>query len=249
MSDQTELAVVRQEPAAVAQAEPSLGQMMQAIIQSGVTKENAEVLKTFAELQERAEDRSAKREFFKAFAQMQAKIPTIKATKEVPNKDGSLRYTYAPFEEIDEQARPICLEFGFSYSFAEAQADPGKIKKVCILCHIGGHSRENSYTVAIGNGPPDTSASQKDGSAHTFAKRGALCDALCIRVKGQDNDARLEGGTITKDQAADLRTRVQATGSDEADFLKYATAKTFEQIPSGKYAMLDRALRKKESTK
>lgn len=245
MSDQSELAVVRQEAMPI---EPTRGQIMMAIAKSGVTKDNAEAMRVLAELQYRDEDRRAEMEFNKAFVLMQAEIPKIRATKPVPNDDGSTRYAYAPFEEIDKQARPICQKFGFSYSFCEGQSEAGKVTKVITLFHIGGHKRSNSYSVRIGAGPPKTSDSQKDGSAHTYAKRGALCDCLAIVVEGLDNDARIEGSPITKDQAAELRKRVQSTGSDEADFLKYAGAKTYEEIASSKLGILDRALKKKENT-
>lgn len=248
MSDQAELAVVRQEAAEVAVAEPSRGQIMLAIAKSGVTKENAEAFKILAELQYKDEDRNAEKDFNRAFVLMQAEIPKIKATKPVPNDDGSTRYTYATFEEVDKQARPICQKFGFSYSFSEGQSEQGKVTKICTLFHIGGHKRSNPYSVRIGAGPPKTSDSQKDGSAHSYAKRGALCDCLAIVVEGMDNDARIEGSPITRNQAADLRKRVQATGSDEVDFLKYAGAKSYEEIASSKLGLLDRALKKKENT-
>jgi len=227
-------------------AAPTVAHMLQAVLDRGVTAENVAAVDKLCLLLERMQEKEAERQFAEAFVKLQSEIPRIQATKSVPNKDGSVRYTFAPFEEVDAQARPICLRNGFSYSFAEGESGPGKLTKIFRLQHVGGHSRSNNYSVRIGHGPPGCSESQADGAAHSYCKRGAMCDGLCIVVKGQDNDARIEGGTITADQATSLRDRVRATASNETAFLKFAGADSFETISATKYAMLDQNLRRKE---
>ena len=113
--------------------------------------------------------------------------------------------------------------------------------------HRGGHERSNPYSVRIGSGPPGCSESQADGSAHSYAKRGALCDALNIVVHGIDNDARMEGGKVTAEQAEELERRAQLTNSNIAAFLKLAGATKFAEIPATKYDLLDDMLKRKES--
>lgn len=225
---------------------PSVGEMLQGVIASGVTKENVEAIKEMVGLYERMQDREAEKEFAKAFVELQKEIPQVQATKGVPNNDGSIRYKFAPFEEIDYQVRAMCLRHGFTYHFSEGESKDGKLTKICTLQHTGGHKRSNPFSVRIGKGPPGCSESQADGSAHSYAKRGALCDALCIVVSHQDDDARNEGGTITPEQAEELARRVAETNSNRAAFLKLAGANDFASIPALKYDVLDQLLTRKE---
>lgn len=248
------LTVVHSQPLAAPMAPMSplaldIGALIKAVVDKGVTGENVEAMKSLVGLYEHMEDRNAEREYNTAFAQLMKEMPKVQATKAVPNDDGTTRYVYAPFEEIDEQLRPIAMRYGFTYSFKEGDSKPGSICKICVVRHIGGHKEENPYSCRIGAGPPKTTDSQKDGSAHTYAKRGALCDAFNIVVMGQDDDARDEGDNISADQAKRLKERVKATGSNEARFLKFAGAETFEQIKTSRYAELDELLHQREDTK
>ncbi len=228
---------------------PSPADMMQAMIDKGVTQENVAAFTELVKLSEHMEDRNAKREFATDFMAMQAELPKVQATKIIPDRNGAMRSSFAPFEEIDSQLKPIALRFGFTYSFSEGAFQQGKITKICTVLHRGGHERSNPFSVRIGQGPPGCSESQADGSAHSYAKRGALCDAFNIVVHGIDNDARMEGNVntpVSSNQAAELERRVKETNSITPAFLKLAGAKSFAEIPAVKYDMLDQLLRKKE---
>lgn len=233
---------------------PNLAGMMQMVLEKGLTQENAaafgELVKVFERMEDRRLERAAEQAFNQAFVLMQAEIPTVQATKPVFDKQGGIKYKIADFEDIDEQARPILQRHGFTVSFSEGEThQAGKITKVCWLRHVGGWKQSNPYTVRIGSGPPGATESQADGSAHSYAKRGALCDALNIIIGHQDEDARGEGGLITPEQAASLRKRVLDTASDEKAFLKFADAATYAAIPAAKYAILDEKLRTREDTR
>lgn len=244
------MAVHRQQELGVAKIAPTVAEMFQAVIEKGVTSENVSAVKEMAQLLREERVFDAEKQFATAFVELQKEMPKVQATEVINGKDGKMRSSFAPFEVIDSQARPICIAHGFTYTFSEAPSQPGKVTKVCILQHIGGHKREVPYSVRIGSGPPGCSESQSDGSAHSYAKRGALCDALNIVVKGIDRDAdpRDEGGFITPEQAKSLQKRVMDTGSDAKAFLKFAQAETFEQIHANRYAELDSNLRRKEKT-
>lgn len=245
----TELELVHNQPGSLAPSQkpsPSPLDMLQAMVQRGVTTENAAAFEQLVKLSEHMEDRQAEKEFAAAFKALQSEMTRVKATKPVPNNDGSVRYNFAPYEEIMEQVRPLLEKHGFTVSFSTDFAE-GRLIKSCTLQHVGGHSKVNKFAVRIGSGPPKASEAQADGAASTYAKRFALCDALNI-VCEKDSDARAEGGVISKAQADDLRRRVRETASNEADFLKFAGAATFEQIMEGRYATLDAALRRKEKT-
>lgn len=246
----SELELQAKKPMEITRPAPTAGDMLEVIlaaIKSGeVTAEKVAAMDGAMKLCERMQDKESEKEFARAFTELMREMPKVQATKAIPSRDGTMRSSFAPFEEIDAQARPLCLNHGFTYSFSEGEFNQGRITKICTLQHVGGHNRSNPYTVRIGSGPPGCSESQADGAAHSYAKRGALCDALNIVVHGIDNDARLEGGKISTEQADELERRVALTNSNREAFLKLAGAKTWAEIPSGKYDILDELLRRKE---
>lgn len=220
--------------------------MMKAVLDRGVTAENASALEKLVGLCERMQDRESERAFAAAFKALQSEMKGVKAMKPVPNNDGTTRYKFAPYEDIMAQVRPMLEKHGFTVTFSTDFGD-GRLIKSCTLQHIGGHSKTNKFAVRIGSGPPKATETQADGAASTYAKRFALCDCLNILIE-TDSDARAEGAAISKDQAEDLRRRVRESASDEAAFLKFAGAATFETIAEGRYSSLDAALRRKERT-
>lgn len=228
----------------VVRPEPTVAEILQGVVKGGVTVENVAAVKEVVALYERMEDKKAERQFATDFNALQSEIKSVKATKPVPNNDGSVRYKYAPFEEIMEQVRPMLEKHHFTVTFSTDYLE-GRLVKSCTLQHVGGHSKTNKFAVRIGSGPPKSNESQADGAASTYAKRFALCDALNIVIE-TDSDARADGGAITKEQAEELERRVAETNSNKAAFLKLAGAASFGEILSGKYSMLDQMLTTKE---
>jgi hypothetical protein len=231
--------------APAAPATPIAG-MLHAVIERGITADNIAGLERLVALYEREQARDAERQFAAAFAALQGDMPAIQAVKPVPNNDGSIRYKFAPYEEIMAVVRPLLQRHGFTVSFSQTVGD-GRISQACILQHVGGHSRTNSFAVRIGKGPPGSSEAQGDGAASTYAKRHALCNALNITVDADTDgaDARIQGAPLAHDRAIYLRELVRETKSNEALFLKFAGAATFDEIASSRYDDLVRALNKK----
>jgi hypothetical protein len=241
-----ELALTAAQPMDVARTAPSVADMLHSVIQGGVTTENAAALEKLVDLYERMEARNAEKVFAQAFVALQSEVKGIKASKPVPNNDGSVRYRFAPYEEIMEKVAPILQRHGFTVTFSTDFAE-GRLIKSCTLQHTGGHSRTTKFAVRIGSGPPKATECQADGAASTYAKRFALCDALNIVIETDtDGNARIEGGPVSPDQADELERRVKLTNSDVAAFLKFAGAKSFAEIPSSAYERLDAQLRRKE---
>jgi hypothetical protein len=222
--------------------------MLQAVVAKGVSAENVAAVEAIVKLYERMEERSSEKEFAQAFVQLQGEMPKVQATKPVPNKDGSVRFRFAPFEDLMAQVGPILQRHGFTVSFS-SRVDGNRIISTCTLQHHGGHKRSNDFAVRIGSGPPAASEAQSDGAAATYAKRFALTESLNIVVAHLDSDARLEGGMITSDQAEELARRVAETNSNRAAFLKLAGAKDFTSIAVAKYDILDEMLASKERRK
>jgi hypothetical protein len=228
-------------PQTLAVAGPSVDSMIMAGIDKGITPDGLEKL---CKLKMMMDAEQGRKDFFSAFAALQAEMPRVIAMKAVMNKadkGGGVRYTFAPFEDIMDTVGPYLKKYGFGVSFTTGDAPQGKICAICKLRHISGHSEENQFSVRIGGGPQGTSEAQADGAAKTYAKRGALCDALNIVVES-DTDARLEGGFISAEDVQAIRSRVQRSGFDQTKFLKVAGSETFEGIRTGKLAVLHNML-------
>ena len=228
-----------------APAEPSVALMLSGFIDKGITAENVAAFAQLVALKERMDDKSAEREFASALVALQGETIRVQATKKVDEKaDGSCRYKFAPYEEIMAKVQPILTAHGFSITFdTEIAPDGSRLTSICTLTHSSGHSRSNRFAVRFGK-PPGSSDAQGDMSTKSYAKRGALCDALNISIE-HDTDARSEGTFITAKEAADLRDRVESVGADEKQFLEYANADSFEEIYSSRLAQLHAALDRK----
>ena len=233
----------------IARPQPSVADMLRAVVDKGITQENVGALEKLCDLYERMEAKNAEKEFAAAFVQLQQDIPTIMGGRPIPDRNGQVKFRYANFEDIDAIVRPICLRHGFTYAFKETGIDNGRITVTMILQHSGGHSREVPYSVRVGSGPPGASESQADVSGHSYAQRGALESGLALRIVGAREDAKMEGARIMPAMADELERRVKETNSDVAAFLKYAGATKFSEIADSKYDMLDALLTKKERTR
>jgi hypothetical protein len=238
--------LVKSEAAQISKPEPTVADMLAAVIERGVTSENVAAVGELVKLYERMEEKKAEKQFAAAFVELQKELPTINGYRPIPDKQGRTKFCYANFEDIDAIVRPYCLQNGFTYSFHESAIEAGRVTVTMTLQHSGGHSRPIPYSVRIGSGPPGASESQADVSGHTYAQRGALEAGLALRIIGRPEDARMEGGLITKEQADELERRVKETNSDRKRFLAYAGAKSYAEIRAAMYPVLDGFLSRKE---
>lgn len=232
--------------------EPSVGAMLQSFIQAGITSENVSAFETLCNLKERMEDRQASKDFAEALVDLQGETCRIPATKPVYGKDGSVRYNFAPYEEIMEKTQPLITKHGFSITF-DTEIGEGRLTSICTLTHRSGHIRQNRFAVKFST-PPGSSEAQGDMSTKSYAKRGALCDALNIVIDKDDDgqgigdNGKSIGAYVTDDQAATLRELCEATNADKPAFLRFAGgAKSFEEVAADRYDELLKILKKKEA--
>lgn len=221
---------------------PSVGQMLSAVIEKGVTAENVAAIEKLVGLYERMEVRNAEKQFAEAFVALQNDIPVIVASSVIPN-----RGKYERFEDVMRVVGPLLVKHGFTVSFSMDFRE-GRVLETCTLRHIGGHSQSNSFAVRTG-GKAD-SDTQADCKAATTAKRNALLNCLNIVIRqdallDEGADANLDGAFISAEKAGVLSDLVAATKSDAALFLKFAGADKFEEIPEARFDRLVSALRKK----
>ena len=247
MNDTTEMQLqdARREPSA-----PTPLALMQQVIAAGITPESVGVMERLVALDREMKRDAAAVEFAGAFSRLQASLKRFNPTKAVPGKDKAgneiVKYLYLPYDEIMREVQPLAEREGLSISFSTDFAE-GRIIQTCTIQHSSGHSKDYKAFVRAGAGPYGTTETQADGAAMTYAKRYALCNALNIVVERDTDgaDARKEGSPISDDQALYLRDMVKQTKSDEAAFLKYAGAASYEEIGSARFEQLSRSLNKK----
>ena len=209
----------------------------------------ADQLAVIAELVWKQEERNAKREFDDLFAQFQEACPPLIKTRrvDVVTKSGSnYDYFFAPLEEIEATIKKYLYPLGFNYSW---DSDPeGKYMVVtCILAHKNGHSRSAKFVAPMASGSPTMSEIQKHASSMTYARRQSLIAVLGISTADTDTDSLdpLMGGSVTEEQAAELRDLAEHPNVDTAAFLRWIGSEEFEDIASGQYETAKAALLRK----
>lgn len=225
-------------------SEPSIPQMLQAVVAGGVTEANVAVIEKMLAIHERMKAKESEQAFISSFHALQGDIPVIVATSIIPN-----RGKYERFEDVMRVVGPLLIRHGFSVSFSNSSHE-NRITETCTLSHISGHSRQNSFTVRVG-GKAD-SETQADCKAATTAKRNALLNALNIVIRqdayqDEEDNAMIEGGIITQAEADELRCRVMSSGANELKFLEFAGAVAFEEIKSSMLPQCREVLARREA--
>lgn len=147
-----------------------------------------ETMERLFALRKEVKAEQAKEEFVRAMSSFQSKVPVIKKTKKVLQKDGvKVRYMYAPLDSIVDQIQKPLADVGLSYTW-DVTNENKEIKATATITHHLGHSETSSFAVPIDTEGYMT-APQKYASALTFAKRYSLCNALGISTGDEDTDA------------------------------------------------------------
>lgn len=239
--------LMTQELATIPNQSPSALSLIEGVLKSEMTSDTVSVVERLVALKEREDKANAERAFARAFVQLQTETPKIQAQKIVPgNTEGSVRYKFAPYEDIMRAVRPLLSAHGFAITYDQSIADKS-VTVTCTLMHTEGHSRSNTFTCRIGAGPPKASEAQGDGAATTYAKRFALCAALGITIEQDDSDGRDEGDgtTITREQAADLRLRCEETTTDMQKFCAWLGVTSFDDIKAKDWQRADAKLKER----
>ncbi len=162
-----------------------------------------ETMQKLFDLHKQVKAENARDAFVDAMAHFQEAVPVIEKKRKVLNKDRSLRYMFAPLDEIVRQIKKPLADNGLSYTWT-VQQEEGKVKAIATVTHVFGHSQESSFEIKVDNEGFMT-APQKIASALTFAKRYALCNVLGISTADEDTDAT----DVKKDpNAISLKSRI-----------------------------------------
>lgn len=241
------MAIVKHEQASPpAQMNPV--EMIQEIVKRGVTSESVGVMKELIEMQREMQRETAKSSFSKAFAEVRRECGKIMANKVIPTNNGGVKGKFASVTEIQDQIEPLLERHGFFMTFDQQRVDGGMTRVVCRVVHRDGHEMESGFTCRE-HTSPQNSAAQNDGGTNTLAKRIAMCNMFGIRID-YETDARLEGDTITAQQAMELERRAGRVYGGDADrmarLLKYAGATAWENIREAKYRVVMAELDREE---
>src|SRR4051812_31540754 len=107
---------------------------------------SVETLERLFDLRAKVKAEAASEAFVEALGAFQQACPVIKKTKRVLNKDGKLRYQYAPLDGISEQIRQPMRTAGLSYSW-DTKHEEGHMKVTCKITHTLGHSETSMLEI------------------------------------------------------------------------------------------------------
>jgi len=149
------------------------------VLESG----NIEVLERFIALRAAEEERQAKMEFDRHFAEMRRELsPVIKS-----KKNAGTNSDYAPLEEYQATCDDTIFKHGFSYTWSEEALDQGR-KRVILHISGWGYTQTNYWDAPAYEGNRATNSLQSAGVQTTYGKRYTFASGFGIVTKGEDTD-------------------------------------------------------------
>lgn len=197
-----------------------------------------DMIEKLMNLQDRHEQKVARRAFDAAVANAKAKIKPV-----VKNRTGN-NSKYADLSAYAKEVDPILAEFGLSYRYSSRQE--GAIFITCILSHRDGHSEETTLSGGA-DATGSKNAIQAIGSTVEYLKRYTLTLALGLSASEADDDGRAAGGdeAINEKQLQEIRDKLASSGADIEAFCRYLKVEALPDIRAKDYPAALAALAKK----
>jgi len=194
-------------------------------------------LKQLMEMRDKAETQIALRAFNSAMRAAQSEMGPVSADAENPQT----RSRYATYAKLDRALRPIYTKHGFALSFDEADSPkPDHIRVLCYVSHDDGFTRTYHKDMpADGKGARGGDVMTKThatGAAASYGARYLLKGIFNVAVGEEDRDGNAPKetgpytpppGSITEEQAANIREALEAKGASENAFIQWAAGKGF----------------------
>jgi hypothetical protein len=186
----SEVAVARPEDAALAPVQDYGGGLL-SVIERAARDPSVDIdkMERLIQLQERVQAQRAKVAYDTALAELQPRLPVITERGKILNKEREVQSTYAFWEDVNEQIRPLLADAGFALSFRAGTAADGKLLVTGILKHREGH--EETCELPL---PHDSSGSknavQAVASSLSYGKRYTAFSLLNITTRGEDDDGQ-----------------------------------------------------------
>lgn len=223
----------------VQEISPPIDMLQYAISQNA----GIETIERLMALQERNQERQAKRAFDEAISAAKAEMPIIIKSQAV--SFSGTAYNYEDLADIAKAVDPILSKHGLSYRFrTSSDAKEATITMFCILSHKDGYSEENSLTAKN-----DVSGSKNPiqalGSTQTYLQRYTLKAALGLAA-AKDNDARFANNskleTLSEEQVQRIQELIERTKTDVQKFCNHAKVASIPEIPVKEFKSIERTL-------
>ena len=187
-----------------------------------------EVLTKLLDLQDREENKQARKEFNAAFAKAKKNLPVMIKNRTVgfdSKKPGSTRtsYKHADLAEIVGKVAPILAEQELWHRFETENMPNEPITVTCVVGHANGYQIENTLRAGRDESG-NKNAIQAVGSTVTYLSRYTLMSILGLAAATDDDGVASEaGGPISFEQLTELQRRI-----DESGIKKERVCKQFE---------------------
>lgn len=238
MSDST--AIVHAEPTSIQREATSILDVIARAAKDPTI--NVEKLERLLAIQERLLADQRRTAFMAALSALEAELPQIaKSGRVIVN--GQLRSKFARIEDVDTAIRPLCREHGFAFSF-DSKAAGNAFEFSCTMSHRDGHAETKTITLPADTGPGRNGV-QSVGSTTSYARRYLLSMHLNIITRDEDDDGNGGGRPVTAEQAAELRAALAEVKGNEARFLNWLAAESFEAIPAANFERARRFIEEK----
>lgn len=161
-----------------------------AIIQQVATNPAADIdkMERLMVMHQQHQDRQAKQAFDAAMSAMQKKLPVVRERGAIRDKFKNVQSTYALWEDINEELKPVLAKHGFALSFRIPRNEHG-IEVEGVLSHCDGHRETTSILL-----PADTTGSknavQAVASSVSYGKRYTAGALLNFTTTGEDDDGQ-----------------------------------------------------------
>lgn len=186
-------------------------------------------LEKLIELQERTEDKNARRAFAQAIANAKNDFGKIGKSGTVNHGQGKTSFKHETMADIEGAVKSALSRYGLSYRFNTDQTD--KITVTCIIEHKDGHREENRLS-----GAPDSSGAKNSiqaiGSTISYLQRYTLKAALGLSASEIEDDGAAAGGaiSITAEQFVQIRNLAAEKGVPETAICSYYKIASLEHM-------------------
>jgi ERF superfamily len=208
------------------------------IVQAALKSGNVEMYREAVALFKELEGMAARKAFDNAMAD--AVFPIVKKNREVDftSSKGRTHYKFEDLAEVLRTVVPVLAENGLSHRFRVTSNVNEPVTVTCIISHRDGYFEETTLCAGrddSGNKNPI----QQVGSTITYLQRMTLKAALGLAASEDDDGRSSEAakvepgdyeppaGSITQEQADNIRDALEAKGASRAAFLQWATGQKF----------------------
>lgn len=214
------------------------------------------------DMQERIEERDAKKAWTRDFNALQAELPAIDKDGKIDHGDGvtargnqRLKTSFSTFPNLMMVCKPIMHRHGFTLSsLIEPAADGARINVVSTLEHIGGMSRTSRFPMSA-DATGGKNNQQGWGSSQQYGMRYNMLALLQIVTKAKtdaDNDGfppQKEDGPVSDKQLAELIKLADESGADKEKFCELMGVEAMAFIPASRFAEAKTQLNRKLKAK